>query len=95
MNTLTITLPDDLYQRVERRATERGETIQSLVQELVEQGLEEPQKVSTATTLLRERLQAARAEVEARGGHFLTWDDVESEVAMRRGGAGRLLGDEA
>jgi predicted DNA-binding protein len=94
MNTLTITLPEELYQRVEKRAVERGETIESLVKELVEQGLEEPRKVSPATRLLRQRLHEARAEVEAGGGHFLTWDEVESEVATRRGGIGDLPGDE-
>ncbi|HEX8681823.1 MAG TPA: hypothetical protein VF707_05880 [Ardenticatenaceae bacterium] len=82
---LTITLPDDLYQRAEERANARGESVETLVQELVEQGLEVP-SLSPARQRFLQSLDAARAELEASGSLFHTWEEIEAEKADRRGG---------
>jgi plasmid stability protein len=82
---LTITLPDDLYQRADERANARGESVETLVQELVEQGLDAP-SLSPARQRLLQSLDAARAELEANEDLFHTWEEIEAEKADRRGG---------
>jgi hypothetical protein len=39
MKTLTLCVPDDLYERAERRAAERGETLAEFVGDLLKQSI--------------------------------------------------------
>lgn len=99
MNTVTIRLPDDLYHRAEEHAVGRGASVETLVQEVVEDYLEHlgtphPQVEATPReaqpdserALLMERLGEIRARIEASGEKLLSWEEIEEEVAQRRGG---------
>ena len=99
MNTVTVHLPDDLYHRAEEHAVGRGASVETLVQEVVKDYLEHldapPPRVEAAPqeaqldserALLMKRLGAIRARIEASGEKLLSWEEIEEEVAQRRGG---------
>ena len=99
INTVTVHLPDDLYHRAEEHAVGRGASVETLVQEVVKDYLEHldapPPRVEAALqeaqpdperALLMERLGAIRARIEASGEKLLSWEEIEEEMAQRRGG---------
>lgn len=81
----TIQLPSTLHQRLIDAAAKRGESVDTFVQEVLEEvleALESPQPVSLAEALSR-----ARAQIEAEGMSLIyTWEQLENEIAERRGG---------
>jgi predicted transcriptional regulator len=84
---LNITLPDDLYQRVEEEATQRGASIEALMQEALEEYLEDGTAgLPPERAKLLASLEAARAEYAASGQPWLDWEGIEREVVERRGG---------
>ncbi len=85
MTTITLEIPDDLYQRAEERAKGQSGSVEAVLQEALEGYLGE--HGATHSRTLAEALAEARAQIEADGTPLLqTWEELEAEIAERRGG---------
>lgn len=86
----TISMPEALWQRAMMIAATRGETMENVVCEAVEQYVTtlvpaEPLADGRSRTPLGARLRALRDEVSASGEPLLDWEDLRRELAERRG----------
>lgn len=81
----TIQIPTTLHQRLTDLAAKRGESADTFVQEVLEEVLKELE--SPRSVSLAEALSRARAQIEAEGTPLVTtWEELETEIAERRGG---------
>ena len=61
MKTLTVQIPDDVYERVERRAAARGATVHQEVVQLLERHAEQDEaKLAAARTRMAELFRTVR-----------------------------------
>lgn len=87
---LTISLPDALRQRATTFAARRGETVENVVCEALEQYVTAlaplaPVAHNRPRTLLGSRLRALRSQVLAADEPLLDWEDLQRELTQRRG----------
>ena len=86
---LTISLPEDLRQQAIDFAATRGETVDIVVREAVAQYVSvlapEAPPPSTPRTELGARLKKLRDQILATEGSALRWEDLQRELAERRG----------
>lgn len=87
---LTISLPDALRQRAMTFAATRGETVENVVCEALEQYVTalapvEPMADSRPRTFLGARLRTLRDQVLATDEPLLGWEDIQRELTERRG----------
>ncbi|HYN89859.1 MAG TPA: DUF6290 family protein [Ardenticatenaceae bacterium] len=71
MNSLTIQLPDELYERAESLAAQQGETLGALVQSLLEEYLEEAEDIRAAREVL--------ARIATGEETLVPWDEYEAD----------------
>jgi hypothetical protein len=80
-----IQLPEDLRRRVEAAAADQGESMETFIQETLEERLQRLGTPHSRQRLL-EALEQARAEYAASGEPWLDREGIAREVAARRGG---------
>ncbi|HEX8681124.1 MAG TPA: DUF6290 family protein [Ardenticatenaceae bacterium] len=71
MSALTIHLPDELRQRAQALAAARGETVEALAQEALEEYLEELEDIEEAREILA-RIDSGEVET-------IAWEKVRAE----------------
>jgi hypothetical protein len=92
-SVLRVSLPETLHSRTYNLAAARGESVEDIVREALEQYITvaEPLLLPKARTIfpsrtaLGRRLRELRAQVIAAGEPLLDWDELRQELAERRG----------
>ena len=86
-----ISIPGVLHRRLAMIAHQHGETVELLVRRALEQylaALEAPkrERETEDRAAFMDLLHSARTEYETSGEPWLGWEEIEREVADRRGG---------
>lgn len=77
MNPVTIHLPNDLYQRAEEQASERGENIEMLMQQALREYLEELEDELDAQAIREAKEALARGEDQ-----LFDWEEVKVNLGL-------------
>lgn len=83
MRTLSIQLPDPVFDEAVREAVASGRSVEELVVKIVQEGLQSVDEDAPLTVEQIEKVRRAQAEIAS--GESYTAEEVEAHFARKRG----------